>query len=214
MRSARLYLVAGITPGGLPLREVLGPALAGGVDVFQLREKEASDDDLLVAAAIARELCDAAGALLIVNDHPGIARAARADGVHVGQDDMATAMAREQAGGELLVGLSTHTPEQVNAAHADGADYIGVGPVYATPTKPGRAAVGLELVAYAARFATCPWFAIGGIDAGNVDAVVSAGAERIAVVRAIGEATDPREASFQLRAALAGATASSSSSGS
>lgn len=203
--SARLYLVAGIEPGGRALAEVLGPALAGGVDVFQLREKEASDDELLAAAEIARELCHAAGALLIINDRPDLARAARADGVHVGQDDMPVGAARELAGPDLLVGLSTHDPEQVDAAAGKGADYIGVGPVHATPTKPGRPAVGLELVSYAARSASLPWFAIGGIDEGNVESVLGASASRVAVVRAISEAADPRAAAQQLRAALASA---------
>ena len=200
--AARLYFVAGITPGGRALADVLAPALAGGVDVFQLRAKDASDDELLAAAAVARRLCDTAGALLIVNDRPDLARAAGADGVHVGQDDALVPAARDQAGAELLVGLSTHSPSQIDAAHAAGADYIGVGPVHATPTKPGRDAVGLELVAYAAQAAACPWFAIGGIDEQNVGAVIGAGATRVAVVRAIGEAADPREAAAGLLRAL------------
>ena len=167
--------------------------------------RSAGDDELLAAARIARELCDAAGALLFVNDRPDLARAARADGVHVGQDDMPVAAAREQAGAELLVGLSTHTPAQVDAAPGAGADLIGVGPVHSTPTKPGRPAVGLDLVRHAARDAALPWFAIGGIDEGNVELVVAAGAERIAVVRAIAEAADPGAAAARLRAVVAGA---------
>ena len=202
LASARLYLIAGIAPGGRPLGDVLEPALAAGVDVFQLRDKQAPDAELLTAASIARELCDVAGALLFVNDRPDLARAAGADGVHVGQDDLAVAAAREQAGAELLVGLSTHTPDQVDAAPATGADLIGVGPVHATPTKPGRPAVGLDLVRHAARAAALPWFAIGGIDEDNVTAVVGAGAQRIAIVRAIGEAPDPGAAARRLRAAL------------
>jgi thiamine-phosphate pyrophosphorylase len=202
LESARLYLVAGAAPGGRPLADVLGPALEGGVDVFQLRAKDAADEQLLTAAAVARELCDAAGALLIVNDRPDLARAAHADGVHVGQDDGTVAEARALAGPELLVGVSTHTPEQVEAAHADGADYLGVGPVHSTPTKPGRNPVGLELVRHAAVTAERPWFAIGGIDAENVGVVVAAGARRIAVVRAIAEARDPGGAARELRAAL------------
>lgn len=199
---ARLYLVAGARPGGRPLADVLGPALAGGVDVFQLREKDAGDDDLLTAAAAARTLCDAAGALFILNDRPDLAARAGADGVHVGQDDMPIARARGLAGPGALVGRSTHSQEQVDAAHADCADYLGVGPVHLTPTKPGRPAVGLDLVTYAAGAATRPWFAIGGIDADTIGAVTAAGAGRAAVVRAITEAADPRGAAAALRAVL------------
>ena len=167
---------------------------------MQLRDKQAGDGELLAAAAVARELCDRRGALLIINDRPELVRAARADGCHVGQDDMPVAAARALAGPEVLVGLSTHTPQQIDGA-AD-ADYIGVGPVHATPTKPGRGAVGLDLVRYAAEHAPMAFFAIGGIDASNAAAVVAAGARRIAVVRAIAEAAGPREAAASLRAML------------
>lgn len=199
---ARLYLVAGARPAGRPLADVLAPALAGGVDVFQLREKDAADADLLAAAAVARELCAAAGALFILNDRPDLVVAAGADGAHVGQDDLPIARARDLAGPGALIGRSTHSPAQVDAAHADGADYLGVGPVHATPTKPGRPAVGLDLVTYAAGAATRPWFAIGGIDADTIAAVTAAGAPRAAVVRAITDAADPRAVAAGLRAAL------------
>src|SRR3954452_15601211 len=142
--SARLYFVSDRTPGGRPLAAVLEPALRGGVDVFQLRDKDASDDELLAAAAEARALCDAAGALFILNDRPDLAAAAGADGVHVGQDDMAVAEAREIVGPDRIVGLSTHSPAQLAAATEP--DYVAVGPVHATPTKPGRLAVGLDYV--------------------------------------------------------------------
>jgi thiamine-phosphate pyrophosphorylase len=165
----------------------------------QLREKDGSDEEILAAAAEARALCDAAGALLLVNDRPDLAVAARADGVHVGQDDMAVATARDVVGPELLIGLSTHAPEEIDAADAD---YIGVGPVHATPTKPGRLAVGLHLVRHAAAHAALPWFAIGGIDPASLGPVVEAGARRIAVVRAITEARDPELAARALRSAL------------
>jgi thiamine-phosphate pyrophosphorylase len=164
-----------------------------------VREKDATDEDVLAAAAVARELCAAAGALLLVNDRPDLAVRAGADGVHVGQDDMPVAEVRAIAGPELLVGLSTHAPAEIERA---GADYIGVGPVHTTPTKPGRPAVGLELVRHAAAHAELPWFAIGGIDPLSVRAVVEAGATRIAVVRAITEADDPEAAARTLRAAL------------
>ena len=200
--GARLYLVCGARPGGRGLAEVLRPALAGGVDVFQLREKEAGEDDLLAAAEIARELCAAAGALFILNDRPELVARTGADGAHVGQDDMTVQRARELAGPHALIGRSTHTPAQVDDAVATGADYLGVGPVHATPTKPGRPAVGVDLVAYAAGAATRPWFAIGGIDAETIGAVTAAGAGRAAIVRAITEAAEPRAVAASLRAAL------------
>jgi thiamine-phosphate pyrophosphorylase len=200
LRAARLYLVTGARPGGRPLAEVLAPALRGGVDLVQIREKDARDEEVLTAAAVARELCDEAGALLFVNDRADLAVGAGADGVHVGQEDMPVAEARAVVGPELLVGLSTHAPAEIDAADAD---LIGVGPVHATPTKPGRLAVGLDLVRHAAAHAELPWFAIGGIDPLSVGAVVDAGATRIAVVRAITEAPDPEAAARALRAALA-----------
>jgi thiamine-phosphate pyrophosphorylase len=203
LERARLYLIAGARPGGRPLADLLAAALAGGVDVFQLREKDGGDEEVLAAARVARELCSAAGALFVLNDRPDLVGAARADGAHVGQDDMPVARARELAGPDALVGRSTHSPAQLDSAHADGADYLGVGPVHSTPTKPGRDPVGLELVRYAARTATRPWFAIGGIDATTVGSVVDAGAERIAVVRAVAEAENPGAAAASLRAALA-----------
>jgi thiamine-phosphate pyrophosphorylase len=196
LARASIYFICGARPGGRDLSWVLQRALAGTVNVFQLREKDAADDEVLAAAQIARELCRDAGALFILNDRPDLAVAADADGVHLGQDDMRVADARAVVGPERLVGLSTHTPEQIDAARAD---YIGVGPVHATPTKAGRPAVGLELVRYAAKHAAVPFFAIGGIDAGNVDDVVVAGGERIAVVRALAEADDPRAAAIDLR---------------
>lgn len=169
---------------------------------MQLREKELGGDALLGAAEDAARICREAGVLLIVNDRPDVAAAAGADGVHVGQDDMQPEQAREIAGADLLVGLSTHAPQEIDAAPGAGVDYIGVGPVHETPTKPGRPAVGLELVSYAAANATLPFFAIGGIDASNVDAVLAAGARRICVLRAIAEADDPKAAAAALRARL------------
>ncbi len=179
---------------------VLEAALAGGVDIVQLREKHMDDKTLTAVAREAVELCAQAGALLIVNDRPAVALAAGADGVHVGQEDMPVAEVRALVGEDLLIGLSTHAPAEIDAA--DGADYIGVGPVHATPTKPGRPAVGLELVRYAAEHAREPFFAIGGIDRANIGAVLDAGATRVAVVRAIAEAADPRAAPRGLRGAL------------
>jgi thiamine-phosphate pyrophosphorylase len=204
LRDCRLYLVCDRHPGGRPLLDVLEAALRGGVDLFQLRDKHATDAELLEAAGEARELCARHGALMFVNDRPDLAVAANADGVHVGQDDLPVDKARAIAGRERLVGLSTHGPAQSDAsAHAD-VDYIAVGPVHATPTKAGRPAIGLDPVRHAAATVARPWFAIGGIDSGNVGEVLDAGATRIVVVRAIAEAADPERAAATLRAAIEG----------
>jgi thiamine-phosphate pyrophosphorylase len=199
LARARLYLVA---DGGME-DAALDAALAGGVDMVQLRDPDLDDDALLARAKAWRALCDKHDALLWINDRPDLALRAGADGVHVGQDDMPVAAARETAGPELLIGLSTHSPEQLEAGIADGADQLSVGPVWETPTKPGRPATGLEYVrATAERRPAQPWFAIGGIDGGNVDEVAAAGAERVVVVRAIREAVDPGAAAAFLRAGL------------
>jgi thiamine-phosphate pyrophosphorylase len=201
LRRARLYFVTDVRPG---LDELLAAALAGGVDMVQLRDKSASDDELVRAAAVFRRLCDEHGALFWLNDRPDLATACGADGVHVGQDDMAVAEARRVSGDDVLVGLSTHSPEQLDAALAAGeADQLSVGPVWETPTKEGRPAAGLDYVRYAARAAgERPWFAIGGIDLDNVREVIAAGASRVVVVRAIRDAADPRAAAAALREAL------------
>jgi thiamine-phosphate pyrophosphorylase len=200
LQTARLYFIADARPGGLPLAEVLAPALAGGVDLFQLRDKHATDEEILAAAAIARELCARAGALFFVNDRPDLAAAAGADGVHVGQDDGSVADARAIVGPDALVGQSTHSPAELDAATE--ADLIGVGPVHATPTKEGRTPAGIELVRYAAAHARQPWFAIGGMDAQTIPEALAAGARRVAVVRAIADAADPRAAATALVAQL------------
>jgi thiamine-phosphate pyrophosphorylase len=200
LSSARLYFVCGPEPGGRPLRDVLAPALAAGVDVFQLRAKDAGDDDVLRHAADARELCRAAGVPFILNDRPDLVDAAGADGVHVGQDDTPVPEARATVGAERLVGLSTHSAAQADAA--SGVDYFAVGPVHATPTKEGRPAIGLEPVRHAAATADVPWFAIGGIDEHTLPAVLDAGARRVVVVRAIAEADDPGAATARLREIL------------
>jgi thiamine-phosphate pyrophosphorylase len=197
LARARLYLVCDRRPEAF-----LRAALAGGVDIVQLRDKQAGDDQVLEAAKVFRRVADQHGALFIVNDRPDLAVAAEADGVHVGQDDTPVSEASAMVGPDRIVGLSTHSPDQI--AGARGADYIAVGPVYATPTKPGRPAVGLELVRHAAVHARDPWFAIGGIDGRTVGAVAAAGASRAVVVRAITEADDPRAAARALREALAG----------
>jgi thiamine-phosphate pyrophosphorylase len=206
LRAARLYLALEANPPGRPAEKLLEAALSGGVDMVQLRDKHASDSELLRAAELFRRLCDGHGALFWLNDRPDLAEAAGADGVHVGQEDMPVAEVRRLVGPDVLVGLSTHSPEQLAAALGSEADEISVGPVYATPTKEGRPAAGLDYVRHAAHVADPgrPWFAIGGIDQGNVQEVVAAGAGRIVVVRAIRDARDPRAAAAALRAALEG----------
>jgi thiamine-phosphate pyrophosphorylase len=194
LRSARLYLVCAEQPD-----EFLATALGAGVDIVQLRMKEAGDDAIVAAGQRFARAAARHGALFVLNDRPDLVAATGADGVHVGQDDMSVAEARAIVGPGHLIGLSTHTPDQIDAAGALDVDYIGVGPVHATPTKPGRPAVGLELVSYAAEHATVPFFAIGGISPENVGAVASAGAERIAVVRALTDASDPAHAARRLR---------------
>jgi thiamine-phosphate pyrophosphorylase len=203
LRRARLYLVCDVRPGGRPPGPLLLAALEGGVDMVQLRDKQASDDELLRAGEEFRSACERHEALFWVNDRPDLALAAGADGVHVGQEDMPVSEARDRVGAELLAGLSTHSPEQFDAALRSGADELSVGPVYATPTKEGRPAAGLEYVRYAASHGGgVPWFAIGGIDLETVGEVVAAGARRIVVVRAIRDAPDPRAAAAALRAGL------------
>jgi thiamine-phosphate pyrophosphorylase len=277
LAAARLYLVCDAAPGGRELGDVLAAAIAGGVQIVQLRDKRLRDDELTAAARAAGELCRRLGALLIVNDRPAVALRAGADGVHVGQHDTPVADVRALVGADLLVGLSTHAPGEIDdaageihdapretgATHGPGADllvglsthapgeiddaageihdapretratrgpgaaaetgagetgnqvarvaagdnprgvdYIGVGPVHATPTKPGRPPVGLQLVRYAAAHAGVPFFAIGGIDAENVASVIAAGGRRVAVVRAIADAQDPLGAARALRGAL------------
>jgi thiamine-phosphate pyrophosphorylase len=190
---ARLYLIA---PVRRDLEALVEAAVAGGVDMVQVREKELPDADLLPALESVRELTRRLGVPLVVNDRPDLAVLVEADFVHLGQADLPVAAARRLGTG---VGLSTHSRAEIDGAEAD---YIGVGPVHATPTKAGRPAVGLELVRYAAASARVPWFAIGGIDAGNVGPVVEAGARRIAVVRAIVDAPDPERAARLLVDAL------------
>jgi thiamine-phosphate pyrophosphorylase len=196
--AARLYFVVEASASD----RLLEAALGGGCDLLQLRDHEASDDELLAAAERFREICDAHDALFVVNDRPEIALQAGADGVHVGQDDLPADAVRRLVGAEMLIGLSTHSPEQFDAGLAAAADYLSVGPVWETPTKAGRPAAGLDYVRYAASAATKPWFAIGGIDEGNIDEVVAAGATRAVVVRAIRDAEDPRAVASALKSRL------------
>ena len=203
LARARLYFVTDSATDPAVLRG----ALEGGADMLQLRDAAARDEELLRAAAVFRALCDEYDALFWLNDRPDLAPSAAADGVHLGQDDMPVTEARSLVGDELLIGLSTHSPAQLEAGIAAGADQLSVGPVWETPTKRGRPAAGLEYVRRAARRRPpVPWFAIGGIDSANVREIVAAGATRAVVVRAIREAREPRAAAAELRAALLGRT--------
>lgn len=197
LAAAHLYLVCDRIDSAR-----LDAALHGGVDLVQLRMKTAGDAQVLEAAQMVAAACAAHGALFILNDRPDLAVQAGADGVHVGQDDTPVEYARATVGPDRLIGRSTHTPEQIEAANDLDVDYIGVGPVHLTPTKPGRPAVGTDLVRYAKARARMPFFAIGGIDLQGIIAVAAAGATRVAVVRAITEATDPELVARTLRVSL------------
>jgi thiamine-phosphate pyrophosphorylase len=200
LARSRLYFVVEARPHGEDPAALLDAALRGGVDVVQLRDKELGDEELVAAAAPFRRACDAHGALFVLNDRPELVAACAADGVHVGQEDASVADARRAVGEDRLVGLSTHSVDEL--ARAGGADYAGVGTIFATPTKPGNATVGLELVRAARLAAPVPWFAIGGIDRSNVAEVAAAGAFGVAVVRALRDAEDPETAARGLRAEL------------
>ena len=201
LRTARLYFVCDARPGGEDPEPLLRAALDGGADIIQLREKSGDMRMIDRSAQTFRRLADNYGVPFIVNDDPEFAVSCRADGVHIGQDDMAVEEARRIVGNDVLIGLSTHSTEQIEAA--SGVDHISVGPVWETPTKAGRPAVGLDLVRHAATHSSIPFFAIGGIDPGNVDQVLAAGARRICVVRAIRDAPDPTAVAAALRQAFA-----------
>ena len=202
LRTARLYFVCDARPRGEDPELLLRAALTGGVDLVQLREKELGRPVIERSASTFRRLCDTYSVPFLLNDDPYLAHSVDADGVHLGQDDVAVAEAREVLGPDALIGLSTHSPEQIEAA--EGVEYISVGPVWETPTKAGRPAVGLDLVRHASEAARTPFFAIGGIDASNAREVVGAGAERLCVVRAIRDATDPSATAAELRQAFSG----------
>jgi thiamine-phosphate pyrophosphorylase len=175
------------------LEGFLETILEAGTDMVQLRQKDAEAGDLLRWSEAFREATSRHGSLFLVNDRPDVALAAGADGVHVGQNDLPVGFGRDLVGPDLLIGLSTHDRGQLDGA--DGrADYVCVGPVHETPTKPGRPATGVDLVRYAAGSEGRPWFAIGGIDRRSLPSVVRAGATRVVVVRAVTEAADPGEA--------------------
>jgi thiamine-phosphate pyrophosphorylase len=208
LQACHLYLVTSPVPD---LEAVVAGALSGGVRLVQYRAKPESvgpegapltDRERLQQAGALRELCAQVGALFIVNDRIDLALAVDADGVHLGQGDLPPAVARRLLGHDRLIGRSTHALPQLQQAIQDGCDYVGVGPVQATPTKPGRQPVGLAYVSEAAQVCPIPFFAIGGLTAEAIAAVRQAGGDRVAVVRAITEADDPAAASRQLLSAL------------
>ena len=204
LRAARLYLVTSPSPR---LEAVVEAALEGGVRLVQYRAKDGSlgpdgqpitDAVRLQQAQALRQLCSRHGALFLVNDRIDIALAVDADGVHLGQGDLPPALARQLLGPEKLIGRSTHALAQLQQAMRDGCDYVGVGPVNATPTKPGRQPVGLDYVRQATAESAIPFFAIGGIEKENLPSVLAIGATQVAVVRAITEAADPAQAAREL----------------
>jgi thiamine-phosphate pyrophosphorylase len=202
LAAARLYVCVPIRPD---LAEFADAVLAAGVDLIQLRDKQAEAGPLLEAAAVLRDAADRHDALFVVNDRADVALAAGADVLHLGQDDLPLPWARRILGGDVLLGRSTHTPAQAARAAAEPWDYLVAGPVWATTTKPGRLATGTALLHAVADLAPPqPWFAIGGIDPTNLPQVTAAGATRIVVVRAITESPDPATATRTLRHALTG----------
>lgn len=199
LEQARLYCCVGIRED---LEDFLNAILANGVDVVQLRDKGASDDELRSAAKLFRDAADRHGALFVLNDRPDLAREGGADGVHLGQEDGDAAEARAVLGDVALIGRSTHAPDEFARAETEPVDYYGVGPVNATPTKPGRPGVGLAYVRVAAERATRPWFVTGGVDERTIPDMAEAGARRFVVVRALTEAVDPAAVARAIRRAI------------
>jgi thiamine-phosphate pyrophosphorylase len=188
LSRSHLYLV---TSPSDTLFNIVESALEGGLTLVQYRDKTADDSSRIQQAQKLRQICHQYGALFIMNDRVDLALAVDADGVHLGQEDISIATARQLLGPQRLIGRSTTNADEMQRAVQEGADYIGVGPVFETPTKVGKAATGLDYVRYATAHSPIPWFAIGGIDVNNVNDVISAGAERIAVVRSLMEAEQP-----------------------
>lgn len=206
LASARLYVCVDLSRGLDDLLAFAHAAFRGGVDILQVRDKGAEARAEVEALRALRPVADAHGALLAANDRADVAVLAGTDVLHLGQGDLTTADARALVGPDVLVGRSTRTLEQLHEADADpGIDYFCTGPVWATPTKPGREPVGLDLPRAAAERTgpePKPFFAIGGIDADRVPEILSTGAERIVVVRAVTAAEDPEAAARALREAL------------
>ena len=198
LRWARLYFVCEALPRGQDPEALLNATMAAGAGMIELRDRGQPRSVIERSGRTFRRLANTYSALFIVNDDPHLALELAADGVHVGQDDIDPSEARRIVGPDAIIGLSTHSRDQIDAAASQPIDYISVGPIWETPTKEGRPPTGLELIETAAETASLPWFAIGGIDPGNGDEVVAAGAKRICVVRAIRDAPDPRGAATAL----------------
>ncbi|WP_030679753.1 thiamine phosphate synthase [Streptomyces rimosus] len=200
LSDARLYLCTDARRRQGDLEPFLDAVLASGVDIVQLRDKGMEAGEELAHLEVFADACRRHGKLLAVNDRADVAHAIGSDVLHLGQGDLPVPAARAILGDDVLIGRSTHAEAEVDAALAQpGVDYFCTGPCWPTPTKPGRHAPGLDLVRYtAARRPERPWFAIGGIDAGNLDEVLAAGARRVVVVRAITEAEDPGAAAADL----------------
>ncbi|MCS6959301.1 MAG: thiamine phosphate synthase [Pseudanabaenaceae cyanobacterium SKYGB_i_bin29] len=194
-----LYLVTMPHPR---LPEIVEQCLAGGVRMVQLRDKEGTDRDKYHLAQTLCQLCRKYDALFLVNDRVDLALAVGADGVHLGQLDLPVGVARQILGQEAIIGLSTTKPEELAIALAEQADYVGVGPVFATPTKPGKPAIKDTYLPYAVQNCPIPWFAIGGIDGENLAEVIQGGAQRVAVVRALITASDPKATAEAMLAQL------------
>ncbi|MBD2395927.1 thiamine phosphate synthase [Cyanobacterium aponinum UTEX 3222] len=195
LSQSSLYLVTSPVEN---LYEVVESALQGGLKLVQYRHKDETDVVRYEQASKLKQLCHKYNALFLVNDRIDLALAVNADGVHLGQTDLPISVARQLLGKDKIIGKSTTNPEEMKNAIADQVDYIGVGPVYETPTKAGKKAAGLEYVRYAQENASIPWFAIGGIDETNIEDVVKAGATNVAVVRAIMVADNPKEVTQNL----------------
>ncbi|MFI1826817.1 thiamine phosphate synthase [Streptomyces sp. NPDC020412] len=200
LSDARLYLCTDARKRQGDLPDFLDAVLSSGVDVVQLRDKGMEAAEELAHLEVFADACRRHGTLLAVNDRADVAHAIGSDVLHLGQGDLPVPAARAILGDDVLVGRSTHSAAEASAAAVQpGVDYFCTGPCWPTPTKPGRHAPGLDLVRHTAALATDrPWFAIGGIDAGNLDEVLDAGARRVVVVRAVTEADDPAEAAFRL----------------
>ncbi|MBR8831937.1 MAG: Thiamine-phosphate synthase [Chroococcopsis gigantea SAG 12.99] len=194
-----LYLV---TSPDNNLLETVESALEGGLKLVQYRDKKGDDLSRFANARKLRHLCHQYGALLIINDRIDLAASVDADGIHLGQQDLPVATARAILGDNKIIGRSTTNPQEMAKALEEKADYIGVGPVYSTPTKPGKAETGLNYVSYAREHCPIPWFAIGGIDLDNLQAVIDAGARQVAVVRAIMQSDDPKSVTGQFLSRL------------
>lgn len=198
LADAWLYLCVDRRAGQGDLPELLDAVLEAGVDIVQLRDKEAEPDELRAAAAVFRDAADRHDALFVLNDDPSLAAEVHADGVHIGQSDALPAEARMVVGSDRLVGRSTHTREQIDHVLGGDCDYFAIGPVHATPTKQGRPPVGLDPLRHAAAAGDRPWFVTGGMASDTVPEVLATGARRVVVVRAITEAADPAAAAADL----------------